>query len=428
VSGDTVVVGAPNHSVNGHTDQGAAYIYEQSGSAWAGTLDQTAELNSDGEAFDMFGDAVAVSGMTVVVGAPYHQQNGETGVGAAYVFVEPGSWSGTLTENATLEAAQIVTNLKLGTSVSVSGTTVLAGASSQPLNGMNNVGAVYEYLAPGAGWSGTLTETDELAASDGASGDTFGFGLGVSGGTIVVGAFGRSGLQGAAYVFATPAPAVTITSPASGASYAEGQRVDASYSCTPSSPATIVTCSAPLAGGAPIDTGTVGRHTFTVNATDSFGATESQTVTYAVVVPKPRAPSLRGFKESHRRWRAGSAAATISRAKPPIGTAFTFKLNEAASVRLTFRRKLPGREAKVHGHRTCVAASKHTRRDRKCTRSARAGTLTLKGRAGGDTVAFDGRLSRTHKLSPDSYSVTIAAANTDGKTSPSRPLTFTVVS
>jgi hypothetical protein len=88
VWGATAVVGAPAHAVSGHAAQGAAYVFGLSGSTWS----QTAELtSSDGAASDGFGSSVAVSGSTVVVGAAAHAVAGHAGQGAAYVFTCPGA-------------------------------------------------------------------------------------------------------------------------------------------------------------------------------------------------------------------------------------------------------------------------------------------------------------------------------------------------
>ncbi|MCB1205831.1 MAG: FG-GAP repeat protein, partial [Verrucomicrobiae bacterium] len=79
VSGDTVVVGAPNEDSNttgvnsvpdddGSADfSGAAYVFVRSGGSWS----QQAYLKpSNTGAGDAFGNSVSVSGDTVVVGAP----------------------------------------------------------------------------------------------------------------------------------------------------------------------------------------------------------------------------------------------------------------------------------------------------------------------------------------------------------------------
>jgi hypothetical protein len=93
-------------------------------------------------------------------------------------------------------------------------------------------------------------------------------------------------------------PAPTITSPASGATYAQGQVVAARYACGLPAGASLTACSGPVANGAAIDTAALGSHEFTVTATDSFGVSEFETVEYTVVanraavVPTPaHAPS-----------------------------------------------------------------------------------------------------------------------------------------
>jgi len=87
VSGDTIVVGAAGESssatgVNGNQNDnsaiqaGAAYVFVRNGTNWT----QQAYLKaSNAEAIDAFGDAVAVSGDTVVVAAPNEKSNA-TGV------------------------------------------------------------------------------------------------------------------------------------------------------------------------------------------------------------------------------------------------------------------------------------------------------------------------------------------------------------
>lgn len=79
VSGDMMVVGAYGATVDGRHVQGAAYVFVKSGGTWTQQAKLTA---SDGAADDNLGRSVAVSGSTVVVGAPYaHSYQG-----AAYVF------------------------------------------------------------------------------------------------------------------------------------------------------------------------------------------------------------------------------------------------------------------------------------------------------------------------------------------------------
>jgi len=75
-------------------------------------------------------------------------------------------------------------------------------------------------------------------------------------------------------------PGIAIATPASGAVYVLNQTVPSSYSCTDNL-AGVATC-AP-ASGANLDTSSVGTRTFTVNAADLAGNTNSQSVSYQVV-------------------------------------------------------------------------------------------------------------------------------------------------
>ena len=59
-------------TVGTNSHQGAAYVFTEPGSGWA-NMTQTAKLTaSDGAAGDYFGSSVSISGNTVVVGAPNH--------------------------------------------------------------------------------------------------------------------------------------------------------------------------------------------------------------------------------------------------------------------------------------------------------------------------------------------------------------------
>ena len=68
ISGDYAVVGAPYADINGHADQGVAYIYFRSGGNW---VEQAKISASNGKAADNFGYCVAIDGDNVVVGAPF---------------------------------------------------------------------------------------------------------------------------------------------------------------------------------------------------------------------------------------------------------------------------------------------------------------------------------------------------------------------
>jgi hypothetical protein len=87
----------------------------------------------------------------------------------------------------------------------------------------------------------------------------------------------------------TRSPSVVVTTPAPGAVYELGAQVAADYSCSDDGSG-VATCVGSVADGAALDTGSLGEKTFTVDASDNAGNTESKSVSYTVV--DTRAPSV----------------------------------------------------------------------------------------------------------------------------------------
>jgi pre-peptidase len=79
----------------------------------------------------------------------------------------------------------------------------------------------------------------------------------------------------------TQAPSIVVTTPAPGAVYAVGEQVAADYSCSDDGSG-VASCVGSVANGAPLDTGSPGDKTFTVNATDKAGNPASKSVSYSV--------------------------------------------------------------------------------------------------------------------------------------------------
>ena len=204
VSGATIVVGANFDDVGANNSQGSAYVFVRPPGGWTNAVQSAHLFASDGGVSDQFGESVAISGNTVVVGA---HTAGASSIGAAYVFVKPATgWSGNLTESARLVAANAPVSLQLGGAVAISGDTVVAGAPS--FSGAR--GAAYVFTAPGGIWTGTVNESARLSASDAAVNDNFGGAVAVDGNTIVVGAqlddiLAAGDDEGSAYVFVKPA-------------------------------------------------------------------------------------------------------------------------------------------------------------------------------------------------------------------------------
>jgi hypothetical protein len=110
-------------------------------------------------------------------------------------------------------------------------------------------------------------------------------------------------------------------------------------------------------------------------------------------------------------------------AKAPVGTTFRFTLNKAATVRLVFDQLLPGR--KVNGK--CVAQTARNRRQKGCIRSVPRGSLSFSVGAGLHRLSFEGRLTRTRKLTPGTYALTITATDAAGQRATKTLRSFAIV-
>jgi hypothetical protein len=169
----------------------------------AGVQDFTLKA-SDGVNGDTFGLSVAIDGNTVVVGAPYATVNGNQNQGAAYVFVKPASGWANMQQTAELTASDGQPLVYFGISVGISGRTLVVGDSGAEIGGNKAQGAAYVFVEPPTGWAST-TETAKLTASDGGYDSGFGSSVAISGNTLVVGAPQTYPIPGNAYVFVEPA-------------------------------------------------------------------------------------------------------------------------------------------------------------------------------------------------------------------------------
>ncbi len=223
IAGNVAVVGARDADGEGSEEErsGAAYVFEwASPSGWR----QTAYLHAQNRRkSDDFGGSVAVCGDTIVIGA----RGEDTGLdgdeahsaGAAFVFTrENDTWVRT----AVLKAANAQRSDLFGTSVAISGNTIVVGAlfeggerdgvSIPGESAITDSGAAYVFTRDATGW----TQQAYLKASNAEDGDHFGSAVAIDGGTIVVGAPEEDGASmndgaepdsstdlnsGAAYVF-----------------------------------------------------------------------------------------------------------------------------------------------------------------------------------------------------------------------------------
>jgi len=159
-------------------------------------------MASDGAADDLFGSSVAISGDTIVVGAREDDTENGTNSGSAYVYTRFGSGNTTVwTEQAKLVASDGAAEDWFGYSVAINGDTIVIGGWFHDTEILEDIGSVYVFTFSGSVW----TEQAKLKSHDGISNDRFGTSVAIDGDTIIIGAdgddteFGRN--SGGAYLF-----------------------------------------------------------------------------------------------------------------------------------------------------------------------------------------------------------------------------------
>jgi hypothetical protein len=213
LSGNTLVVGAAyerskstgvdgNQASNSWSEAGSVYVFTRNE---AGDWSQQAYLKaSNTGSGDRFGDAVVLSGDTLVVGAPledsaargidgFQADNRGLSSGAAYIFSRDSM--GTWTQQAYLKGSNSETQDRFGHSLALDGGLLVVGASEdsgasgadgdQADNSAPSAGAAYLFERDGQGaWS----QIAYLKASNTDAGDEFGSAVAIAGTALVIGA------------------------------------------------------------------------------------------------------------------------------------------------------------------------------------------------------------------------------------------------
>jgi MYXO-CTERM domain-containing protein len=156
---------------------------------------------SDGLDLDWLGRSVAVSGETAVVGA-WRDSGDPAGLGVAYVYdrvaTDPESWQ----EVAKLTPTDSEEGDDFGYAVGISGDTAVVGAYREDGAGEDR-GAVYLFQRD-AGGSDSWGQVAKVPGSDSVDFDIFGWSVAIDGSTVAVGAYrnanGGTG-RGAVYLY-----------------------------------------------------------------------------------------------------------------------------------------------------------------------------------------------------------------------------------
>jgi hypothetical protein len=181
ISGDYLIVGAPNHNEGMISNNGCAYIFERSNNTWS----EVAKLLApDISANDTFGASVSISGDYAIVGSPFDTHTGSF-YGSAYIFhreeTSPGIFSWEYQDK--LVAGDGGASDYFGTSVSISGDYAIVGAPFDDDKGADS-GSAYIFQRSGVSW----TQVAKLVGEDDTAGDHFGQSVSISGDDAFVGA------------------------------------------------------------------------------------------------------------------------------------------------------------------------------------------------------------------------------------------------
>ena len=197
IDGDTLIVGASEEEAS-DADQGTVYVFDRN-TGGPNQWGEAARLRAgDGATFDRFGTSVAISGDTIVVGAT-GDDDGGSGAGTAFVFDrQDGQW----VETAKLIAADSSDRARFGAVVSIDGDSIIVGAPEEDEKG-TDAGAVYIFQRDSGG-PGQWGQVAKITVADAAADDQFGSAVAVGGDFAISGAFRKDVLgdsSGSAYLF-----------------------------------------------------------------------------------------------------------------------------------------------------------------------------------------------------------------------------------
>ena len=197
ISGNYIVVGAPQKDING-TDTGSAYLFKKSSDDT--NITQIAQLYASGlSTEEYFGHTLCIDGDYIIIGA-YGDDTNATNAGSAYLFKKSSNDS-TISKIAQLYASDASTSDNFGNSVSIDGEYILIGAHDEDSPAVD---AGASYLFKKSSDDTNITQIAKLKASDAQSDDHFGNAVAISGESMVVGASGKeldAGIAGSVYIY-----------------------------------------------------------------------------------------------------------------------------------------------------------------------------------------------------------------------------------
>jgi hypothetical protein len=281
INGTSIAVGAPGRG----SSQGAVYTFTFDGTNW--NQNSTILTNATGAAGDQLGASVSVQSFTVAAGSPSAAVGANAAAGAAVIFNSPDSGTTWPQVKLTANPGHIAANNHFGTSVSLSGGSVLIGSPNETQGPKANSGAAYVFLNTAGIWA------QQARLQPGPSaGAVFGSSVGLNVDTAIIGAPGTT--NGTAYVYTRTGTLWSATpSTLTASDAASGDAFGASVATS----GTLAVVGAPLATGAAAGSGKAYEFTATLGiysqtaalvatnnaAGDNFGTSVALDAGYAVV-------------------------------------------------------------------------------------------------------------------------------------------------
>jgi Divergent InlB B-repeat domain len=225
---------------------------------------------------------------------------------------------------------------------------------------------------------------------------------------------------------APPVPPVTLTvvrAGSGGGTVTSGPAgIDCGLSCSATfAEGTQVTLSAAPTGQSRFEGWSGACATASTTCTVTLSSAKSVTATFVAL------PTISRLSVAPRTFGAAARGPSTLALRPrsKLGTVVSYILNQAATVRFSVERLLPGRTTKQGPHVHCAAPAKHNRKDPRCTRVVvLSGGLVQNGKAGNNAFRFTGRLAGK-ELALGSY-VLVASPSADGTAGTSVKIAFRV--
>lgn len=159
ITGDTLVAGANLDDFAGLTNAGSVYVFEKSGSTWTQNSKLTA---SDAGNLDWYGRCLALEGDTLMVGASQHTTAAGPGAGQAYVYSRrQGKW----VETAKLAPPNSIDTIFFGEYVALSGNTAVVTSLFDGTN-PTGPGAAFVFTRQGDNWTARARITAPSTTDD----------------------------------------------------------------------------------------------------------------------------------------------------------------------------------------------------------------------------------------------------------------------